>query len=202
VSGGGPASRRPSGIPRGDSRGDARTRAPCDRGNTRATGETLNSGGSLYGREAGKKPAKDHLRSKALEHAFAGMYSSVSPARDVKLETFSLQIDRSRRPDSNRGPLHYEGRSAAVAVVSGRPMPHGYTESCDRQRTATKARDDLVCAWCARCRFEKPRARTVSTLPVARTFSRTTAGLLSRLVGGSNPSRRKFSQVAVREPHG
>jgi hypothetical protein len=55
-----------------------------------------------------KVPANRHLLTEALEHTFAGMCSRKASLQRCWAAAFSLQIEQSRRPDSNRGPLHYE----------------------------------------------------------------------------------------------
>jgi len=51
-----------------------------------------------------------------LEHAFAGMCSRRNDAAGAELSTFSLPIGESRRPDSNRGPLHYELSASTLRI--------------------------------------------------------------------------------------
>ena len=74
----------------------------------RETQRTLQARKGSPGLRQRKRLQMQSFLTEVLEHAFAGMCSRRTTAADAEPSASSLQIEKSRRPDSNRGPLHYE----------------------------------------------------------------------------------------------
>jgi hypothetical protein len=83
-------------------------------------------------------------------------------------------------------------------------MPRGYTERYDRNRTGMTARDNAVCAWCAR----RPRSRARrGSSPTQITGGRMGTTLLSRVgevglwvAGAERAKCFPFEWVALSNP--